>query len=157
MSRPVIIRKGSESAVKALYDNSQNTITKIGTHYHFLNDVKDYVLYDWIRNTSPAYINTGVLCKKEYKYEFKVRYHDNSTLTQFYPSFGSITNNPRYGIWGLKRQDRSLESSFYYNGTMYGLPARTTLTQLNDIAIHTIDVYNYTVSIQLYRNGTLVD
>lgn len=40
MSKPVIIRKGSENVVKALHDNSQNTITKIGTHYHFFNDTK---------------------------------------------------------------------------------------------------------------------
>jgi hypothetical protein len=118
---------------------------------------QSYILYDWIQNTSPAYINTGVLCKKEYKYEFKVKYHDSRTISQFYPSFGSVTDAPRYAVWGIKRNDRSLESCFYYNGNMYGLPSRTTLTQLNDIAIHTIDVYNYTVSIQLYRNGTLVD
>ena len=143
--------------IKSVKSGSTN-VKKIYHGYEELwPNYQPYILYDWIRNTSPAYINTGVPLVKEYKYEFKVRYHDNSTLSEFYPSGGSCSNAPRYAVWIIKRHDRSLESCFYYNGTMYGLPARTTKTILNDTAIHTIDVYNYYVSIQLYRNGVLVD
>lgn len=41
-------------------------------------DYQSYVLYDWIQNTSPAYLNTGINPRGEWRYELKVRF--NSTL-----------------------------------------------------------------------------
>lgn len=66
MSRPIIIRKGSSDVVKAIHDDSEYTVTRFGTQYHFLNDIKKnivingYITQDVTKNSNVKYIDLGI-------------------------------------------------------------------------------------------------
>lgn len=113
-----------------------------------------YVLYDWLQNTSPAYINTGIKPKGEWNYELKVKITDSATLNSWYPVAGTTTPAPRDGIWFNKNARAEQTIRYYYQGTMEQLTSTFNLN-VGDILIYTNKVYGKYLSIErITSNGT---
>lgn len=143
MSRPVIIRKGSNKVVKNIHDETGDTLTNFGTQYHFLN-TKRYELYDWCQNTDPAYINTGIKPRSHWIYEGKIKITDSGTLSQWFAFFGAADNitysGNSSGVVAIKNT-RYPEVRYYYNGTIYTTGTGNSLN-VGDVYEFKIDGYN---------------
>lgn len=81
-------------------------------------DYQSYTLYDWVQNTSPAYINTGINPRREWKYQCKITLNSNS-FKNWFTIYGTRGNNHDNLMLIKHNTNKNIENRIIINGTNY--------------------------------------
>lgn len=153
MSNYKILHAGGKKIVGCKYNNQNYPGGFFGDRtYSFLFDHIDY--YDWIENTSPAYINTGLKPHTHWIYELSLKITDSGTLNDWFGFFGGnddiYVSGKTQGIIAIKN-GKYAEARYYYNGTTYssGTTNSTYRLYVGDSYYTKIDGYNKKITLKV--------